>query len=203
MSAFTGLMLLLATFTVSETYNPVLLRRLTADISKRTGLVYVSSYDVGREKHVLPLLCLNLLGPLKLLLLESIVLFLSPYMSIIYGLLYLFFIAFPIVFVKHRHWSIAASGLAFTGIGVGSDIDVLMTPTTTCFYRKTIAKAEDGKPPPEARLLMGCVGEIFLPVSSFWFAWTCQADFQYMASMVATVVFGIGLVFTFWPSSTI
>ncbi len=40
--------------------------------------------------------------------------------------------------------------------------------------------AKVGKPPPEARLLMGCVGGILLPVRLFWFAWTYQPHAQYM-----------------------
>ncbi len=112
MFGFTGVMMLLGALTVPETNEPAILPRLASSVSKRTGRSCVSVYDVEREKRLLPLLQLNLLRPVKLLFLEPIVLLFSLYIAIIYGILYLFFTAFPIIFLRNRHWSLAASCLS-------------------------------------------------------------------------------------------
>ncbi|KAJ5608273.1 hypothetical protein N7537_004892 [Penicillium hordei] len=57
--------------------------------------------------------------PWVLLCHEPIVLFLSIYLSIIYGILYLLFAAIPIIYQTERGWSEGKSGLAFLGILVG------------------------------------------------------------------------------------
>lgn len=41
------------------------------------------------------------------------------YIAIIYGILYLCFVAYPIVFTGGRGWSAGISGLAFSGLAVG------------------------------------------------------------------------------------
>lgn len=50
---------------------------------------------------------------------EPILFSLSLYMAFVYGILYLDFTAYPIVYADSRSWSIGISGLSFLGIGVG------------------------------------------------------------------------------------
>ena len=45
--------------------------------------------------------------------------FWNLYVGIIYGILYLCFVAYPIVFTGVRGWTTGISGLAFTGLAVG------------------------------------------------------------------------------------
>jgi hypothetical protein len=52
--------------------------------------------------------------PLQLLFLEPIVFFITLYMSVLYGLLYMFFIAFPIGMVQP--WSGASSMLTHSSV---------------------------------------------------------------------------------------
>jgi multidrug resistance protein len=84
----------LITFTVPETYAPKLLATRAASMRKETGDErYVTEEDVDKR----PLgerLKLFLLRPLQLLFLEPIVLLISLYMSVLYGLLYMFFVAY-------------------------------------------------------------------------------------------------------------
>lgn len=43
---------------------------------------------------------------------------------IIYGILYLVFAAFPVIFINQRYWSKGMSGLAYVGIIIGQTIGV-------------------------------------------------------------------------------
>jgi hypothetical protein len=148
---FTGVMTLIGAITVPETYAPAILRRHVSLASKKTGKMEVSVYDVEREKRILPRLQQNLLRPVKLLLFEPIALLFSLYIALIYGILYLFFTAFPIVFIQNRHWSLAASGLSFMSIGIGSGVAIAMTPVTGYFYNKAKVAAGGRHAVPEAR----------------------------------------------------
>jgi hypothetical protein len=46
-----------------------------------------------------------------------------------------------------------------------------LTPVQNMYYRRAMKKSPDGRAPPEARLVMGCVGAILIPIGMFWFAW--------------------------------
>ena len=83
----------LITFTVPETYAPTLLKRRAKKLRKSENN---PKYITEGELNVLPTkekLKVLFLRPFQLLILEPIVLFISIYMSILYGLLYMFFVA--------------------------------------------------------------------------------------------------------------
>ena len=86
----------LITLTVPETYAPTLLTRRAREMRKETG---DSKYVTEKELDPRPFgerLRIYLIRPLQLLFLEPIVLFITIYMSVLYGLLYMFFVAYPI-----------------------------------------------------------------------------------------------------------
>lgn len=101
---------------------------------------------------------------------EPIVLILSMYTALVYGILYGLFAAFPIVFQRHRHFTSGESGLAFLGIGVGIFIALLLAPLENKRYMRAVQKG-GGDVPPEQRLVGGCVAAVLLPTSLIWFAW--------------------------------
>lgn len=109
---------------IKETYAPAILRKRAAQKRKETGDErYWSRYD---EKEALwPLLKINLSRPFILTVTEPICMFWDLYISLVYGILYLCFVAYPIVFTKLRGWSPGFTGLAFSGIGVGGMIVIL------------------------------------------------------------------------------
>jgi multidrug resistance protein len=81
------------TFTVPETYAPTLLARRAKKLRKSTGDdKYVTEQDLDMRPF-LERLRLFLFRPFQLLFLEPIVFFISVYMSVLYGLLYMFFVA--------------------------------------------------------------------------------------------------------------
>lgn len=57
--------------------------------------------------------------PLQMLILEPILLLITIYMSLVYGILYLFFLAYPISFQRERGWNQGVGALPFLGIMIG------------------------------------------------------------------------------------
>jgi hypothetical protein len=60
-----------------------------------------------------------LLRPFEMLFREPILLLITVYMALIYGILYLFFTAYPISFQGQRGWNQGVGALPFLGIMIG------------------------------------------------------------------------------------
>ncbi|KAK8058975.1 multidrug resistance protein [Apiospora phragmitis] len=180
MAAFTGLLWIIVSLTVPETYTPVILRRRAEKLTKLTGKVHISMLDAGKpKKTVTQEFKVALLRPWKLLFREPIVLLTALYMAIVYGTLYMMFAAFPIVFRQQRGWSAGVSGLAFLGVLVG------------------MVAGSRGQRAAEARLPPAIIGSILLPIGLFWFAWTNGLDVHWIVPIIGSAFFSAGLVLVF------
>src|SRR6201999_1262768 len=115
-----------------ETYAPVLLSRRAKKLRKETGNEkFVTEKDLDTRPFG-EQLRIFLIRPLQLLFLEPIVLFISLYMSVLYGLLYMFFVAFPIVYQKGKGWNAGSTGLMFIPLAIG----VLLSAACAPFVNK-------------------------------------------------------------------
>ena len=88
----------LITITVPETYAPsVLTRRGKKTRKELNDSKYVTAIDLD-ERPFSQRLRMFLIPRFRLLFRKPIVMFLALYMSVLYGLLYMFFIAYPVVY---------------------------------------------------------------------------------------------------------
>lgn len=199
MAIWSGALLIITALLVPETYPPVLLRKRAEKLSKLSGKVYRSRIDIDQGKVTLgEAFSTGLKRPWILLFCEPIVLLLSLYHAIIYGILYMLFGAFPIVYRKGRGWNEGISGLPFIAVAIG----VVLALVYVIFidskqYAKRVKDSGVGYTTPEARLPMCIVGGIVLPIGLFWFAWTNSPSVPWAASVVAAIPFGFGMVLIF------
>jgi DHA1 family multidrug resistance protein-like MFS transporter len=166
-----ALALILDVLLLEETYMKTILQKRAANIRKETGnfaIHHVSEEEVITFKDLVEK---HLLLPLKLLFLEPIVLLITIYTAFIYGILYLFWEAYPIVFAQYRGLNMAVATLPYIGliIGVliGCGIVIFFEPR----YNRKL-KENNNIPVPEQRLLPMMVGAVIFPIGLFWFAWT-------------------------------
>ena len=158
---------------LKETYAPALLRKKAKLRRQEAGDErYWSRYD-DKKVSFLSLLKVNLSRPFVMMATEPICIFWDLYVAIIYGILYLCFVAYPIVFSKIRHWSAGLSGLAFTGLAVGSFAVIGAEPLLRRIINSHKIDPQTGKVPPEAMVSVVCVAAVLAPVGELWFAWTC------------------------------
>ena len=87
---------------LQETYPPVVLVDKAKELRRRTRNWGIHAKQEEIEVDFRELVSKNFSRPLRILVNEPIVLLLSVYMSFIYGLLYLFLTAYPIVFQEIR-----------------------------------------------------------------------------------------------------
>ncbi|KAJ5116937.1 MFS general substrate transporter [Penicillium angulare] len=195
MTIFTGCMGLLGLFVIPETYAPVLLRHRAQRMAHLTGDVYISVIEHEKGKMSIARAFQTALSrPWIFLVREPIVTLLSVYMAIIYGTLYSFFGAFPIVYQETRGWTPGMGGLAFIGVAIGMICGVAAAFYVNIQYRKVAAK---GKATPETRLIPAMIGSVLLPISLFWFAWTNYPSISAIVSIAAGVPFGAGMVLVY------
>lgn len=192
-----GIVWIIVSLVVPETYAPLLLRKRASALSRATGKIYISKLDKGKPKKNLgALIRVALTRPWVMLIREPIVLLLSIYMALLYGILYMFFAAFPIVYQHGRGWSESIGGLSFLGIGIGIIPGLLyMFPDNAHYQKRT--RHLGTRPDPEIRLLPAMVGCIAIPISLFWFAWTNGRAVHWIVSLIAQVPFGFGFVLVY------
>ncbi|KAG8910828.1 hypothetical protein FRC01_006106, partial [Tulasnella sp. 417] len=196
-----GVELALLIFLVPETYVPTLETRKAKKLRKSTG----------DEKYH------------KIMMYEPMALLLDIWSALLLGILYLTFEAFPTrVFGRDRGFNTQMSGLSFVGIGIGMLIAIASQPYWIKVYkedripyweRKMRAErhkcVEEGEkkvdvsvrrkhePEPEARLLIGMVGAVLVTLGLFWFAFTTPHAIHWIVPMLATVPFGLGVIYAF------
>lgn len=192
---FAGIIWILLTIFLPETYGPRILRQRAARLSKETGKVYISILDKGAAANRSPTQVFGkALGrPWVMLLWEPIVLVSCIYMAILYGTLYMFFPAFPIVYGELRGWNAGISSLPFLGLTVGMLIGLAyMILDDKYRYQKLGDKVT-----PESRLPPTMIGAIALPIGLFGFAWTNSPDIHWSASVILSAPFAFGMVLVF------
>jgi DHA1 family multidrug resistance protein-like MFS transporter len=134
--------------------------------------------------------------PFLMLALEPILLLVSFYLALIYGILYLFFEAYPISFQEERGWNQGVGALPFIGILIGvliGSITIVIT-TKTRFARKL---KKHGKVIPEERLPPMILGAFILPIGLFWFAWTSSPHITWVPQVMSGIFIGWGILMIF------
>lgn len=191
----TAVLLVLCGVFIPETYGPVILQRRANALAERENMVFVTRWEKeSGEVSLAETFKVSLLRPWLLLVREPIVLILSLYLAILYGTLYIYLAAFPIVYHQTRGWSLGLSGLAFVGMAVGSQAAIVCLFWENTRYKRVAAKCLKGLAPPEARLPITMAGAIITPIGLFWFAWTNGPEIHWIVSILSTVLFGFGNV---------
>lgn len=104
---------------LSESYPPKILVSKASELRRRTKNWGIHAKQEEIEIDLRELLEKNFSRPLRMLFTERIVLLLSIYMAFIYGLLYLFLTAYPLVFQGVHRMNLGVGGLPFFGMITG------------------------------------------------------------------------------------
>ncbi|SCO49733.1 probable fluconazole resistance protein [Fusarium fujikuroi] len=182
---------------LQETYPPVILIAKAADLRRRTKNWGIHAKQEEIEVDFKELVQKNFSRPLRLLFTEPIILLLSIYMSFIYGLLYLFLTAYPLVFVGVHGFSSGQSGLCFFGMIVGQLIAGATVIAQQPWYIRKLA-ANNGIPIPEWRLPNIMAGGVAFAIGIFWFGWTGYTkDIHWIVPTLSGLFTGFGLMSIF------
>ncbi|KAE9406080.1 MFS general substrate transporter [Gymnopus androsaceus JB14] len=173
MMFFGGFCTVLIALFLPETYGPVLLTRKARRLRKQDPIrnANVVSDHEKLDSSFHGLVDRTLYRPWKMLASEPILILLTIYMSVVYGILYALFEAFPVIFIEHKGLTLKQLGLLFIGIGIGSILTTIMNLFFAWRVNKVIPKWK-GFPPAEMRLYGGMIGAFVLVGSVLWLGWT-------------------------------
>ncbi|KAH7093487.1 major facilitator superfamily domain-containing protein [Paraphoma chrysanthemicola] len=178
---------------MKETYKPVIL----AKRAKKAGMT-----PPPATANVKTAIALKVVRPVHMLFREPAVFFFSIYNSFAFGVLFIFFAAFPYIF-SHPPYSFTLSqgGLTFISIGIG-----VLLGAATCIaidrtmyqkqHHKALARGETYTPP-EYRLYSGMVGSWGIVVGLFWFGWGADKGGHWSWVLVGAIPFAWGNVCLF------
>ncbi|PCH37153.1 MFS general substrate transporter [Wolfiporia cocos MD-104 SS10] len=173
MMIFAGSCTVVASIFVPETYAPVLLQKKAQRLRKADPIGNANLYAEHEKADwsIKGVLHRTLYRPIHMLAIEPILLLVTIYLSLVYGVLYALFEALPVIFVGTRGFTIGESGLVFIGVGIGTTIGAATFLPLTRHYPELMKKWH-GFPPPEQRLFGAMLGGITLVIGCFWLGWT-------------------------------
>jgi MFS family permease len=183
---------------VPETYAPVLLKRRAQKMRKETGNEKIRApIELEREdwRHIVSKV---LTRPMRMFVFEPIVLFSCLYLSFVYGVFYMLFQAYPVVYVQTYNFSLGQEGLAFLSIGVGAFGAIGFYLWWDSITKKARAEGKQWVKKEEMRRLpLACAGGPFFVVSCFWLGWSARESVHWMVPICSGIFFGIGYLLIF------
>lgn len=188
-----GFALALLVFFLPETSSANILYRRARRLRKLTGndKLICEPELAGQDMTGKDIVMMSLVRPFTLSVLEPICLCLNMYIALIYGLLYIWFESFPIVFIEIYGFTLGTEGLAFLGILIGVFITL---PPFVWYQHKYIEPKfnEKGELTPEWRLPPSFVGAFAIPICLFWFGWSSRPDIHWIMPIIGSAFFAVG-----------
>lgn len=185
---------------LEETYPPVILVSKAAELRRRTRNWGIHAKQEEIEIDFRELLTKNFSRPMRLLVTEPIVFLISLYLAFIYGLLYLFLTAYPLVFQGVHGMSPGVGGLPYFGMIIGMLLAGIFITLTQPWYNRKLA-ANNGIPIPEWRLPPAIVGGVSFACGLFWFGWSgYRRDVHWIVPTLSGLLSGFGLLSIFLQS---
>ncbi|SJX62955.1 probable mfs-multidrug-resistance transporter [Sporisorium reilianum f. sp. reilianum] len=173
MLIFAGVCWLMILLFLPETFAPVLLarkaKRLRRLDPKGNKDLYAphekNDWSAGSIAHR------TLLRPFEIMVQEPILVLITIYLSVVYGILYGLFEAIPVIWEMKRGFNLGESGLMFIAVGLGTTIGGTINVFFSLRYRQ-LTPFWHGMPPPEERLWGSMVAGPILVLGAFWLGWT-------------------------------
>jgi len=196
--AILGAYWILMIATLPETRHTTILDRKTKRVRKtiqKEGLgtgANIRDANADEKKGLHTLFKITLSRPFIFLFTEPITYASAIYNGFIYGLVYIFNEAFPLVFGDGHGFNTGEAGLSFLGLVIGPLIGAAFHFLQERYYLRRVAQ-NNGKGVPEARMWMGLAGSIMLPISLFFFAWCSFSSVHWIAPIIASAIFGMGI----------
>ncbi|KIY37113.1 membrane transporter [Cryptococcus gattii E566] len=191
----------LASLIIPETFAPIILKKRAKGMRHDSqDDSYVTEQEIFR-KPLNEIVIETLVRPFEMLATEPILLCMSLYISLVYGLLYAFFFSFPVVFNEDYGWDDAKTGLTFIPVFIGVGLALFVTPWLEKKYINKGDKAE-----PEDRLPGMLIGGPFVPISLFIFGWTSPpyvtpGGGSWVGPVSAGIPFGLGMVLVYFSAN--
>ncbi|KAL3427817.1 multidrug resistance protein [Phlyctema vagabunda] len=188
-----GFSLIVLIIFLPETSSANILYRRTRRLRKLTGNQKLKCEPEiqGEQMTGKDIVLMVLVRPFSLTFTEPILFAMNLYIALVYGILYIWFESFYIVFIEIYGFSLGLEGLSFLGILCGALI-VVPPFFAYLYFIQEPQFNENGEIAPEKRLPPAMIGCFAIPICLFWFGWTSRADVHWIVPIIGTSFFSIG-----------
>ncbi|CAN3352867.1 major facilitator superfamily multidrug transporter Nag4p [Diutina catenulata] len=185
-----------------ETHAGTILKRRASRLRKKTGDARYRTYAELKPMSFKETAKHSLLRPFALLS-ELIVFLITIYMSVVYGLLYMFFFAYPVIYQEDKGFNASMTGVMFIPIGVGVILSSVVAPWFNTDYNKRAQVYRDRgeMPPPELRLIPMMIACWFVPAGLFPFAWSSYPHISWAGPCFSGLACGFGFTSLYNPAN--
>lgn len=185
-------------FLLPETSAANILYRRAQRLRKATGNERLRSQsEIDAEHHTMKDHLTMLGRAFTLTFTEPIVLSLDLYTALLYGVLFIWFESFPLVFGDIYHFSIRQQGLAFLGIFIGGVITVPLF--LLWIHHGIVPRFTKPNFKPEMVLPPTFFGSAALPLCLFWYGWSARESVHWIMPVIGSSFFTVGIVTLFNP----
>jgi MFS transporter, DHA1 family, multidrug resistance protein len=189
-----GLTLLMLLVFLPETSSKNILYRRAQRLRKLTGNDKFRTEAEIAFQHVTfgKIAQMTIVRPWILTFTEPLIFLLHLWVALIFGVLFVWFESFPLVFVGIYGFNLGQTGLAFMGLLIGGLASV---PPFVWYCRSVLEKQFNEKGQiikPELRLPPAMIAAVCLPVSLFWFGFSARADVHWIVCISGTAFYAIG-----------
>ncbi|KAI1858546.1 uncharacterized protein JN550_012593 [Neoarthrinium moseri] len=189
------LVLVIMFFFLPETSADTILYKRAARLSKASGRHLISRSEADSAHHTARDDALLLMRAFTLTLFEPVVLLMNLYAGLLYGVLFIWFESFPLVFGNIYHFTTQQQGLVFLAILV---FTLISLPVYMLWMKWSLVPKMGTKAfKPELMLLPTFVGCWSLPLCLFWFGWTSRSSIHWIVPVIGSGTFAIGVVTLF------
>lgn len=181
-----------------ETYSPRLLRIKANHLRKETGNQHLHTvYEIADGETYWGKMYVTVLRPLQLIVGHPMVTGLGAFMAVVYAMLYLMIVTFPMVFKGTYGFSVNISGLMYLSMGVGFALGTIFWCYMIDRVYDKIKHAKGGVDKPEYRLYCLVISGLGAPVGLAMYGWCAEYKVHWMATCVGAAIFSFFMVNVF------
>ena len=199
-----GFVLTLVVFLQPETYTPIILKWKASHLRRLTGDERFAAPVEVRDDTFLKRLTVALYRPFELTIREPIVILIALYLSVVYIILFTFLDGYDYIFAEIHGTNEGITGTCFLGIAAGLFLATLQVPLVYRWAKQDLQQIKEqggDQLPPEFRLWFSMLGGAFaIPASLFWMGWTSDSNISIWSPLIASVLFGYGILCVFISS---
>ncbi|GAA5866346.1 hypothetical protein JCM3774_006624 [Rhodotorula dairenensis] len=190
--AMSGAFAVCMPFVLDETRASVLLSRKAAKLRKTTGDNRYQSKDDFERASLAEMFKTSLGRPVRMLLMEPVLLAITLWISFCWAVLYLFLVSIPYVYGRIFHFNTGEAGVVYITQFIGSCIGMAYDQYCGRFYRRNVEKRG-----PEARLYTAFGAGLCVPIGSFIFCFTAYPHVHWIGSCIGVAILYIGMYCTY------
>lgn len=190
-SALAGAIQIVGLIWLRESHAPTLLRRKRERLVKETGNDKLHT-DIGPAKSLFSSIGGALVRPARMFTTQPIVQVIALYMAYLFGVTYLIFATFPVIWGEVYGESLGIGGLNYISIAIGSFVGIIVNFRYIDRIYRQLKEKNSGVGRPEFRMPSMFVGSVLVTIGLFWYGWSVQGRVHWIMPNIGVVIFSAG-----------